>query len=103
MARRVARMTWIALLAALQEPPSRWDFKAGSWIEMNVLSLTAPHPKPRAYREDVGPTPPVRLAAFTEGLTEVSRRADTWQKRPCTVIEYKGEERIVKAWVVDGL
>jgi len=93
------QMLWIATLLALQEP-SRWDFKPGSWVEMSWGSLRSE--RRTVYREEVGGSR-FRLAPFARGLKEVSRRPDEWQERPCMVVEYNGEHRTVRAWVVEGL
>lgn len=90
-------MAWLALIAALQE--SRWDFKPGSWAEFGTVSLRAPDATLHVYREDGGPRP----KPFLDGLKESSRRAEEWQGRPCAVVEYKDETRLVTTWAVAGL
>ncbi|HEX7896684.1 MAG TPA: hypothetical protein VF950_02930 [Planctomycetota bacterium] len=95
-------MTWIALLAATQDVPSRWDFKPGSWVEMNWTSLRAKDAVRRAYREDIPPSGP-KPAAFLDGLQEVSRRKEDWRGRPCEAIEYKDETRHATLWIVEGV
>lgn len=94
-------MTWLALLAALQE--TRWDFTAGSWVELNVLSLRSETSTPRVFRDDFPPVPRPRRKAFAEGLAEVARRDDVWRGRPCAVVEYRSATTQARAWVVEGL
>jgi hypothetical protein len=95
-------MLWIALLASLQEP-SRWDFKPGSWADFSYRSLERlDDPSPRVFRDE--PRSSVgRPGSFTEGLREISRRPDVWRNRACVVVEYRGERRFVRAWIVEGL
>ena len=92
-------MTWIALLAALQEP-SRWDFKPGSWIEMGSHSLKADRPGRTDRQEAAGQARP---KPFTDGLREVSRKKEEWRGRPCEVIEYRDVTRTAILWLVDGV
>jgi hypothetical protein len=95
-------MTWIALLAALQDPPSRWDFKAGSWVEMSTRLLKVDRPMVRVFRQDA-PGQETRPKPFADGLGEVSRKKEEWQGRPCEVIEYRDDTRTGILWLVDGV
>lgn len=94
---------WIALAAALQAAPSRWDGVAdGSWVDYRLMFLRPTGEiAGRIYREQAEPGR--RPQAFTQGLEEVSRSPARWKDRPCQVVEFVGAGQSLTAWVVEGV